>query len=147
MKHRLIKIILCFFLLTNCSIDNGTSSTSGTITIVFWHLTNISGGLAGVDDQFDLDTVIWSFNEVNGTLTIENGNTDNTKQDGLSSGTYSFSVSYFNENYFLYIDGAEFGAYSFSDTELVIDQNITTSGSAADGFIYTFKKVTEQEEI
>ena len=134
-------------MLSNCSLDNGNNSESGTITIVFWHLTNTSGGLAGVDDQFDLDKVIWSFNEVNGTLIIQNNNTDDTKQDGLPSGTYSFSVSLNSGNYLLYIDGAEFGSYSISDTELIIDQNITTSGSGADGFVYTFKKVMEEVEV
>lgn len=134
-------------MLSNCSLDNGNNNESGTITIVFWHLTNTIGGLAGIDDQFDLDTVIWSFNEVNGTLSIQNNNTNDTKQDGLPSGTYSFSVSLNSGNYFLYIDGAEFGSCSISDTELTIDQNITTSGSGADSFIYTFNKVTEEVEI
>lgn len=134
-------------MLSNCSLDNGSNSESGTITIVFWHLTNTSGGLAGVDDQFDLDKVIWSFNEVNSTLIIQNNNTDDTKQDGLPSGTYSFSVSLNSGSYFIYIDGAEFGSYSISDTELIIDQNITTSGTGADGFVYTFKKVTEEVDI
>ncbi|RED48169.1 hypothetical protein DFQ02_1047 [Seonamhaeicola aphaedonensis] len=139
--------MVCLFMLSNCSLDNGSNSESGTITIVFWHLTNTSGGLAGVDDQFDLDKVIWSFNEVNSTLIIQNNNTDDTKQDGLPSGTYSFSVSLNSGSYFIYIDGAEFGSYSISDTELIIDQNITTSGTGADGFVYTFKKVTEEVDI
>ncbi|WP_147297746.1 hypothetical protein [Seonamhaeicola aphaedonensis] len=147
MKHHFIKIMVCLFMLSNCSLDNGSNSESGTITIVFWHLTNTSGGLAGVDDQFDLDKVIWSFNEVNSTLIIQNNNTDDTKQDGLPSGTYSFSVSLNSGSYFIYIDGAEFGSYSISDTELIIDQNITTSGTGADGFVYTFKKVTEEVDI
>ncbi|WNH07570.1 hypothetical protein [Thalassobellus suaedae] len=140
-------ILIAFFTLitfTNCSIDG--NETSEVITKTYWHLRNVSGGIAGVDNNFNLDEIIWSFNELTGNLTVTNNNTDDTVEDALESGNYSFSVTTDNTNKYLIINDNEYGGLLFSETELIIDQNITSSGSGADGFIYTFQRVLVIED-
>ncbi len=49
-------------------------------------------------------------------------------------------------NKFLIINDNEYGGLIVNDTELIINQNITSSGSGADGFIYSFQKVIVVED-
>lgn len=108
----------------------------------YWHLTNVSAGVAGVDNDFNLNDIVWSFDNTTNKLTINNTNTDDTIEDGFDSGVYNFSVTTVGSDEFLVIDSNEFGNVVATQTQLTIDQNITTIGTGADGFIYTFTRVT-----
>jgi hypothetical protein len=48
----------------------------------------VNGGIAEVDTTFDLNKIIWTFNEENHILIVNNTNTDDV-EDGLDTGTYS----------------------------------------------------------
>jgi hypothetical protein len=109
---------------------------------VYWNLVNVSGGVSGVDIDYNVGDIVWLFDEVNTKLTVTNTNTDDTLEDGLDSGTYPYSVINNSHDLFLSIDGTEFGSFTVSGNQLVIDQNITTSGTGADGYVYTFQKTT-----
>ena len=91
MKRNFFIALSFLFILSNCSLnDNDTNDNFEQFTLT-WHLISTTGGIAGINDQFNLDTVVWIFDEPTETLTIENNNTDDTKQDLLDSGTYQFS--------------------------------------------------------
>ncbi|MFL1013677.1 hypothetical protein [Flavisericum labens] len=147
MKYHFIKALTVFLLLTNCSLNNNNKDESREITVVFWHLTNTTGGLAGVDNQFSQDTVVWNFNDVNGTLNVQNRNTDDTKQSGLESGLFNFSLIAKGSEDFLVVNGNELGKITVEDSTFILNENHTSQGEIADGFIYTFKKVTQIIEI
>tara|TARA_R110002049_G_scaffold85844_6_gene218287 strand:+ start:14442 stop:14876 length:435 start_codon:yes stop_codon:yes gene_type:complete len=144
MKRNFLITFSFLFILTNCSIDNKDENAQ-QVALSFWYLINTSGGLAGVDDQFELDTVVWFFDEINGTVTVENNNTEETKQDGLDSGTYPFSILTDGGEDFIIIDGNELGKILINQTNFVIDQNKTSQGDLADGFIYTFQRVAQAQ--
>tara|TARA_R110002050_G_scaffold5292_1_gene23914 strand:- start:17832 stop:18272 length:441 start_codon:yes stop_codon:yes gene_type:complete len=146
MKHYILIAFCSLITFTNCSIDNNTNDIPKVITKTYWHLKNVSGGIAGVDNNFNLDDIIWQFNDLTGDLTVTNTNTDDTIEDALESGDYSFSVTTDNTDNYLIIDDNEYGSYIISETELIIDQNVTSSGSGADGFIYTFQRVLVVED-
>lgn len=143
MKHYIIIAFCCLITLTNCSVNSNDDSTQ-QVFITYWHLRNVSGGIAGVDIDFELNDIVWNFDEINGELMVNNTNTNDAIEDGLNSGTYTFSVEQNETNRFLIIDSNEFGGFTISQTQLqlIIDQNITSTGSGADGFVYTFQRIT-----
>ena len=146
MKRYILIAFYCLITFTNCSISNNNNDDIPNQVIkTYWHLTNVSGGFAGVNHDFELGDIIWFFDEVTAELSVENLNTNNSLEDGLDTGNYIFSVQEVNNETFLIIDSNEFGNFTFSQTELVINQNITTSGSGADGFIYVFERVLVTE--
>ncbi|GAA4897448.1 hypothetical protein GCM10023311_22820 [Flaviramulus aquimarinus] len=128
----------------SCSVNNVDNTSNNQITITQWNLINTSGGFAGVNDNFEIGDIIWVFNELTGSLTVINKNTDDMLQDGLDSGNYSYIFSENDSNLFLTVnDSIEFGLLTISeDTEtFTLNQNVTLAGIAADGFIYTFEKM------
>lgn len=143
MKHSILVTILSLITLTSCSLGGDDDQLKEYKT--YWHLINVSGGIAGVDNDFALNKIIWSFEEEENNLIVNNTNTGN-QEDGFDTGTYNYSLDE-NENkeLFLIINSNEFGNIVVSDSQMLIDQNITTSGTGADGFIYTFRKVVVLE--
>ena len=71
--------------LISCSTDNDLSVEQK------FYLVNVSGGFAGVNENFDKGQIIWTFNEQNSTLNIEK--TTNESFSGLNEGVYSFDIT------------------------------------------------------
>ena len=133
----LIAIIL-IIIISSCSINN-EDDTSKFVRSE-WHLKNVSGGLAGVNNDFDINQIIWMFDEFQSSITVLNNNT-NPLEDGLDSGSYVYSILNDGNNTFLIIDGNEYGSITVLTNNLIIDQNLTSTGTGADGFIYSFQLV------
>mgnify|MGYP003624175206 CR=1 FL=1 len=146
MKRHLIIALSFIFILSSCSLnsDSDTENDNQEVILYTWHLIKTEGGLAGVNQQFELDTVIWTFDELNGILKIENNNDDDTKQDLLDSGTYNFSISTVGEN-FIFIDSIEYGQITVETNTFTIDENNKSTGQGADGFLYTFQRVAKAQ--
>ncbi len=138
MNLKLVTSIILIAIITSCSVNNEDDKPQ--VVRSEWHLKNVSGGLEGVNNDFDFNQVIWLFNESQSSLTVLNNNT-NAVEDGLDSGTYIYALLDDGNNIFLIIDDNEFGSLTISNNILTIDQNITSNGSSADGFIYTFQLV------
>jgi hypothetical protein len=140
MKIRLIyRIIIVFCVMTNfsCSKDSiPTPVIDGT-----WNLRNVGGGLNGIDDDYQQGIIKWVFNSpANFDITIENNNFPNTNYNGFESGIYNYSILEMDSKTYLIIDGSEFGGYILADSDLIINQNETSTGSGADGYILKFEK-------
>ena len=149
MTNKFFLLLTCFFILTNCSLDNDIIEDLQEYDLE-WHLIGVTGGIAGVDLQFDLDTIIGVFDnggdnndaDNDNILTIVNNNTDDTKEDFLDSGTYIYSITQETNGNYITIEGTEFGEVTFpTTTTLLIDTNELSTGSGADGFVYTFQRV------
>ena len=138
MNYKFLTSLILFVIITSCSINNDDDKPQ--VVRSEWHLKNVSGGLAGVNNDFDFKQVIWVFNELQGSLTVLNNNT-NDVEDGLDSGTYNYSLLDDGNNTFLIIDDNEFGGLIILNNNLTIDQNLTITGTGADGFIYSFQLV------
>ncbi len=150
MTNKFFLLLTCFFILTNCSLDNDNIIEDQQEYDLEWHLIEVTGGFTGVDLQFDLDTIIGVFDnggdnndaDNDNILTIVNNNTDDTKEDFLDSGTYSYSITQETNGNYITIEGTEFGEVTFpTTTTLLIDTNELSTGSGADGFVYTFQRV------
>ena len=138
MRRSLTLIVLsAIALLIGCSSSDGIGKDpiDGN-----WEVHNISGGFAGINDDYQQGTIIWSFDSQNSKLTISNNNATNTIYDGFESGEYSYSIIHIDKRLYLQINGQEFGGVIISLNELVVNQNITSTGSGADGFVILLKK-------
>ena len=138
MNLKVLTSLIFIVILTSCSIKNEDDKPQ--VVRSEWHLKNVSGGLEGVNNDFDFNQVIWMFNEFQGSLTVLNNNT-NAIEDGLDSGTYTYSLLDDGTTTFLIIDDNEFGGLIILNNNLTIDQNLTSTGTGADGFIYSFQLV------
>ena len=134
MKTHLLTTFLLICSLSSCcqSDDNNTitNALEGT-----WNLVRITGGFAGVDDEFEPGLIIWDFNTSNTTLTVSNNNTENTIYDGLPSGVYTYSITISEEGQFITIENMPNGKLTISENQMTIDNNIP-----ADGFLLSFNK-------
>lgn len=129
---KIFLILICGMLLISCSTNNNLSIEQK------FYLVNVSGGFAGVNDSFDRGQIIWIFNEQNSTLNIEKHTNDSFS--GLNEGIYSYSIENINNDLFLHINENELGGVSTYENGMIIDENMRSTGSGADGFIITLEK-------
>lgn len=150
MKKTFLILTTLFLIVTSCNISNNDNDDPIEVTLYHWNLINVSGGVAGVDNDFVVGDIVWDFDPLENLLYVENSNTDDTIEDSLDSGVYEFSL--FEENLKLYtlLEFNEFGEIYESETDntiLIINQNSLSTGTASDGFVYTFKITTSTVEI
>lgn len=83
---RLAKVFLIYlFLIGFVSCDDDKNTTVNKIEGI-WNLRNVSGGIAGVDTNFDFGVILWQFRSDSGELLVDNRNSAGG-YDGLESGT------------------------------------------------------------
>jgi hypothetical protein len=139
MNLKIFISFIFFIVLTSCSLSNDTSNPKFVKTE--WHLKTVSGGIDGVNNSFDFNTVIWTFDESLGVFYVVNNNTNTSNEDGFDSGTYTYSLQDNGNNSFITINQNEFGSLTILNKQLIINQNEKSTGSGADGYIYTFQLV------
>ncbi|MEO9513726.1 MAG: hypothetical protein ABJN84_10475 [Flavobacteriaceae bacterium] len=107
-----------------------------------WDVQNISGGFAGIDQDFEAETVIWNFDSDTNILTVVNNHElVDVVYDGLDSGTYEYSILQVEDQNFLIIDEVEFAGFDFLTNQILLDQNKLSTGTGADGFLLLFNRV------
>jgi hypothetical protein len=129
-------IILSLVFFTNCN-SNDDSNLAETLNGI-WNVKNISGGFAGINDDYDAGIVTWTF--INQVITIKNNESQGNIYSGFKSGTYNYSINEVNGNNYIVINNAEYGGCTLSINNLTIDQNQSSSGSGADGFMLQFER-------
>ena len=137
MKSKLYILILALITFGCNSDDDAQQDTNATLNGP-WSLINVSGGFAGVDDDFEIGLITWDFDIGNLQLTVTNNNTEAVIYDGLSSGDYDYQVlSTTGEVGYLVVHnfGINHEIVTVSSSELILDE-----GAAADGFLLTFSR-------
>lgn len=104
-----------------------------------WDLKNLSGGFAGINEDYADGEITWTFNPKNQTIIIDN-NQPASESFIFKSGAYSYSVTVVNNQKYLNINSSEYGGISITNNSLIIDQNNISDGIGADGFILHFEK-------
>lgn len=139
MKYFLIIACISFLTLTNCSLDSVNNTQPQTIRVL-WHLKNVSGGIDNVDNDFPANKIIWEFDGPN--LEVNNTNTDTALEDGPDTGSYPYTTFKVGEKEYLKVNSIEIGRVTFNTdgTQLTLNQNEISTGSVADGYIFTFDK-------
>jgi hypothetical protein len=129
-------MILSLGFFTSCNNDDDSNQVETLNGI--WNVKNISGGFAGIDDDYDSGVITWTFN--NQVLTVENNESQGNIYSGFESGTYNYSTNEINGNNYILINDDEYGGFTLSINNLIINQNETSSGSGADGFMLQFER-------
>lgn len=144
MKLNLLACICFLTLFTSCNTESNISEE----TINYreeWHLIETNGGVSGITDEFELNTIIWEFDGTNNTLTINNLNTDDTKEDCLDTGTYTYIEEAVGGLLYLTINDTEYGLVTFTSVgDFTLDGTQLSTGSVSDGFTYDFKRILIQ---
>jgi hypothetical protein len=129
-------VFVLALLVFSCNDDDDTQQHTDLMLDGSWSLVNVSGGFAGVDDDFEIGLITWGFDHDNWKVTITNNNTVNVIFDGLASGTYDYQlITATGEEIDLVVD-----SFSFRMTTLTSEQLILDEGVAADGFLLTFSR-------
>jgi hypothetical protein len=91
MKKILLLATVALLSLSSCNNDDD-KTTSPTPLEHIWSLVSVSGGFTGSTATFEDTEILWRFN-ANGTVNINNKNTDTSKEDYFDSGDYDYVVS------------------------------------------------------
>ena len=104
-----------------------------------WHLVNVAGGFAGINDDYTIGEIVWDFDTANQTVTIMNLNTNENKVDMFDSGVYAFAYvqnTVLPDNCILSltIDGVNLGCSNFNNTQFTLSQ------VESDGYFITLQR-------
>ncbi|PXX27659.1 hypothetical protein [Arenibacter sp. ARW7G5Y1] len=136
--YGLIRFLVLIFVLHGCSTESTPEKkdkVSGT-----WNLMSVSGGFAGIDEDFEKGKIIWEFDTKDGTLLVTNNDESGALYNGLPTGTYAYSILQGKDQDYLQLNDKEVGGIDVAKSQLVLDQNNTSSGSGADGFVLVLVK-------
>ena len=135
MQH--ISLIIVFIATLSCEKSHDTPPNQITLN-GSWNMENVSGGLIGLDLDYNPGEVIWVFNTTTNQLLV----TNNILSTGPKSiyarfqtGTYNYYISNVNPIDELYVDTVLIGDITIGTSSLHIDD-----GLAADGFLTVFRK-------
>ncbi len=138
MKTKILLILIIGFIGPFISCERNNDLINEPTIDGTWSLKNVSGGLIGINIEYNEGDVYWIFSKNEGTLVVENS-IDSTGPknifSGLTSGTYNFKIQYESDLAVLYINDLKRGF-------LIIEEDSFTmnDGIAADGFITLFVK-------
>jgi len=128
-------VIILSILLFSCSSDD--DSTRETTLQGTWNLVNVTGGIAGIDEDIERGMVVWDFNMTSGMVTITNNITDSTFDTSLPSGTYSYSVSAPADDDVLIVNEVSLGTINIAGSTFTVGQS---SGISQDGLVFLFER-------
>lgn len=105
-----------------------------------WNLLNISGGFAGMDHDFEKGSILWEFDPEQQSLLVINNAPSDAMYTGLDTASYKYSNFVLNGSSYLRINDVEFGGVTFSNSKMVVDQNLGSQGNGADGFVFVLER-------
>ena len=127
---------LALMLLTlSCKSDDDLDHNLNPTLIESWSLVNVSGGFAGVDDDFNDGVILWNFSNDPSEITITNTNTTEVVHSGYPSGTYSYEIETTPNDTTVVIENTDLRIISLTTNQLILDE-----GMVSDGFQYTFNR-------
>jgi len=135
MKIKILTLFICLGVVFFSSCNKDKDTLNG-----IWNLKNVSGGFAGINDDYEAGMVTWTFHDHNKTITVVNNSPAEKLYSGLESGTYSYSIVENNGREFLLINSEEYGGIVLTEKRFVIDQNEMLGGTGADFFILEFER-------
>ncbi|WP_178986291.1 hypothetical protein [Winogradskyella helgolandensis] len=128
-------ILAIMFLTLSCNGDDDAQQDPEPTLNATWSLVNVSGGFAGVNDDFESGLITWNFNTVPSQITITNTNTTEVIHSGYPSGTYNYEVIITANDSTLVIEDRDLRIISLTTNQLILDE-----GMVSDGFLYTLNR-------
>lgn len=103
-----------------------------------WSLTNVSGGIAGLNCDYELDVIVWSISQA--LIEVTNNSTPN----GLCDNTFPESASYnILENggdHYLNYNDSPYGLINIEGDNMTINGTFNPDGEVSDAFTYQFSR-------
>ncbi|MEH6534780.1 MAG: hypothetical protein V7719_00195 [Psychroserpens sp.] len=136
MKKYMYLLVFALFAFA-CNNDDDSSPNNDEFMLNGpWSLINVSGGFAGIDDDYENGLIIWDFNLETQEVTVTNTNVELVIYDGLPTGTYDYSIETITgSNALIVINNQNLAVATLTSTILVLDE-----GVAADGFLLSFTR-------
>lgn len=129
-------VILLSIFLFSCSNDDDNSAQETGLQGT-WNLVNVTGGIAGIDEDIERGMVVWDFDMTSGMVTITNTIADSTFDTSLPSGTYSYSVSAPADDDVLIVNEVSLGIINIAGSAFTVGQS---SGISEDGLVFLFQR-------
>lgn len=139
LKALILTLLLGTGLLVSCSKDDTNILSQEELLNGTWNLKNLSGGFAGLNENYSGGAITWTFNSQNQTIIVVNNEPASTSFI-FESGTYNYSIIEISNHKYLNIENDEYGGLIILNNNMTIDQNKISSGVGADGFILKFEK-------
>jgi hypothetical protein len=137
MKHFIYVVFL--FIMIGCSGDDDGNpvdpipNPSGLTGI--WNLVNVTGGFAGINEDFKKGVIVWDFDDTKKRVEVTNNNAaSSSTEDLFSTGEYAFSIVTIDGNKELIVNERNLGNFEITTDEFIIDEQFK------DGFRYTFQR-------
>ncbi|SDG71733.1 hypothetical protein [Winogradskyella thalassocola] len=131
----IFNILTLMLLILSCNSDDDAQQNPAPTLNATWSLVNVTGGLAGVNDDFESGTITWHFNNEPSEITVTNNDTSNAIHSGYPSGIYSYEVVTTSNDTTVVIENTDLRVISLTTNQLILDE-----GMVSDGFQYTFSK-------
>ena len=121
---KIIVIIALLFSFFSCTTANEPAEIKSLVVENSisgkWHLQNLSGGIAGVNLNFNPNDFVLEFNDINRTVTVTNSLQNNVTT--LNSGTYLYLIQNNLGSNFLIVNGTNIGRLTLN-TYLLLEDN------------------------
>ena len=135
----LSKLLLALVLLSAFTCNKDVIPPDNSITLNGnWNMKNVSGGLIGLNLDYNPGEVIWNFNTTTEKLSVTN-NIITTGPKSIyaryATGLYDFYTTTINSMEYLYVDSARVGTITIGTNALLLDDGIDV-----DGFLTRFEK-------
>lgn len=135
----ILKLLLACTFITFMACEKSTETPANQITLGGnWNMKNVSGGLMGLNLDYNSGEVIWVFNSTTRELSVTN-NISTTGPKSIyaryATGVYKFYTVTQNSLEYLYVDSTEIGIITIGTNSLLLDD-----GVLADGFLTRFEK-------
>ena len=133
------RLSLVVLVITVFACKKSIDTPSNEITLKGnWNMKNVSGGLIGLNLDYNPGEVIWIFNITTNKLSVTN-NIISTGPKSIyaryQTGTYDYYTTTLNSIEQLYVDSTLLGVMTIGINTLNLDD-----GVAADGFLTVFEK-------
>lgn len=133
------RLSLVVLVITAFACKKSIDTPSNEITLKGnWNMKNVSGGLIGLNLDYNPGEVIWIFNITTNKLSVTN-NIISTGPKSIyaryQTGTYDYYTTTLNSIEQLYVDSTLLGVMTIGINTLNLDD-----GVAADGFLTVFEK-------
>ncbi|MDH7445645.1 hypothetical protein [Aquimarina sp. 2201CG14-23] len=130
---RYLCILFLSIILCSCSNDDNNNNRS-TMLEGTWNLVNVTGGFAGINQDFERETIVWNFNESNNTVVVTNNSTITGVYDGFPTGTYSYSIVAPADTDELVVNEINLGTFTITSSSFTVSQQFR------DGFQVQFER-------
>ena len=137
--NRFLSSLLLILSIHGCAPTKNTTSLKNLEAQKIWDLVNVKGGFEAINVNYKSESMTWSFNEENQTLTVTN-NLASNELYGVPSGTYEYNIQQNKGNTYLVIEKSHLRLAAIENNQLTVVQTIIIHGVGVSEYTLYFEK-------